>query len=441
MSLFPVYEFGDPALDRWLDRSPAFNPDQVSSVTRIIAEVQREGESAVARHTRQFDSPLLENIFVQPDEFNVEIDPEDAASLDVAIERVRDFHHTQFGVITNDWEDLGDGTYGWRTSATESDDPGFEGQRLLPLERVGVYVPGGLAEYPSSVIMNVIPALEAGVKTVVVATPPRQDGTLPPAVLYVLKQLGVSTVLKAGGASAVAAMALGFEGFPRVDKIVGPGNSWVTEAKRQLWGTVGLDGYAGPSEVAVYVDDPDYVAFAAVDLLTQVEHAPDNVGMLLAPTRELLDKVEEEARRLLQDSPRRQTMEQALHDHGVAVVASESQAVETINRFAPEHLSLVTDNGPALAMQIRNCGCVLIGPYTPQSCGDFVSGPSHTLPTSGSARFGSPVNVQDFLKFQSISLLTAEDLALLDPHVARLGQIEGFPMHGQGASVRLDSSD
>lgn len=433
----PILEHGDPALARWLDRSPIFDPAQTAAVAQTIAEVKAEGAPAVLRATHQFDAHELQDLFVQPQEFQAEISNEDADAIDFAIERVRDFHHLQFEVITTDWEDLGDGTYGWRTDATEAEETGFEGQRLIPLARVGVYVPGGRASYPSSVIMNVVPALEAGVKDIVVATPPRPDGSLSPAVLYACKQLGVTTILKSGGAAAVAALALGFEDFPRVDKIVGPGNSWVNEAKRQLWGTVGLDGYAGPSEVAVYIDTPQYAAYAAADLLTQVEHAPDNVGLLIAPNRSLIDEVLTQANQFLEGDARREDIEKALREQGVAVIANEHHAVELINRFAPEHLSLITDDAPALAGQIRNCGCVLIGPYTPQSCGDFVSGPSHTLPTAGAARFGSPVNVNDFLKIQSISMLTQPDLAHLNPTVQTFGKLENFPQHAQATKIRL----
>ena len=383
------------------------------------------------------DAPELNDLFVQEEEFNVEVTTEEADAIDFAIARVQEFHHLQFEVITHDWEDLGDGTHGWRTDVTDDEDTGFEGQRLIPLSRVGVYVPGGMASYPSSVIMNVVPAQEAGVQDIVIATPPRQDGSLSPAVLYACNQLGVKTILKSGGAAAVAALALGTETLPRVDKIVGPGNSWVNEAKRQLWGTVGLDGYAGPSEVAVYIDNDEYAAYAATDLLTQVEHAPDNVGMLLSTSQDLLDKVLAETENQIQAAERKDTLTEALKNHGAAVVATQEEAVEIINRFAPEHLSLITDNAPALTGQIRNCGCVLIGPYTPQSCGDFVSGPSHTLPTSGAARFGSPVNVQDFLKFQSISMLTQADAKHLAPTVEAFGKMEGFPAHAFGTTVRL----
>lgn len=437
MSLVPIFKAGDPGLNKWLDRRPAFDAKQVAEVANIIANVQDNGEEAVLKYTRQFDAPDLNNLFVQPKEFQVEVTNEEADAIDFAIARVQEFHHLQHEVITHDWEDLGDGTFGWRTDVTDEEDTGFEGQRLIPLSRVGVYVPGGMASYPSSVIMNVVPAQEAGVEDIVVATPPRKDGTLSPAVLYACNKLGIQNILKSGGAAAVAAMALGTENLARVDKIVGPGNSWVNEAKRQLWGSVGLDGYAGPSEVAVYIDNEEYAAYAAADLLTQVEHAPDNVGMLIATSEELLQSVLSHAETQIQETERKETLQQALKNFGVAVIANDQEATEIINRFAPEHLSIISEDAPSLAGHIKNCGCVLIGPYTPQSCGDFVSGPSHTLPTSGAARFGSPVNVQDFLKYQSISMLTQADVSHLAATVEAFGKMEGFPVHAFGTTVRL----
>lgn len=442
MSLLPTFNFGDAGLNPWLDRSPEYDPEKISVVSQIIADVKLRGIDAVREASQKFDSPGIENVLLDCSELPSPdaLTPEQKAAIDHAIERVTEFHETQFSVMTSDWEELGDGTFGWRTEATTSDEPGFEGQRLLPIQRIGVYVPGGQATYPSSVIMNVIPAKVAGAKSIVVATPPQQNGTLASAVVYALQQCGVEQVILCGGAAAIAGLAFGWDGFERVDKIVGPGNSYVTEAKRQLWGTVGLDSFAGPSEVAVYIDNAEYAAFAAADLITQVEHAPDNVGMLLAANEEVLQAVLMEAETQLTRLPRSQFIREALAKKGCAVVASEHGAIQIINSFAPEHLSLITDDAPSLALQIQNCGCVLLGPFTPQSCGDFISGPSHTLPTSGAARFSSPVNVADFLKFQSISLLNYEDLEILNPTVQEFGKMEGFPGHAYGTQVRINYS-
>lgn len=439
MNLMERYEFGNSRLSRWFNRRPAFDPGLAVTVSRIIGEVEKEGADAVLRHTRQFDAGLIDSIFVLPEEIDsAAVSPEDLGALELAADRIRDFHEVQLSTVTDGWEELPKG-WGWRMDAIEeAEDTGFEGQRMLPLQSVGVYVPGGKGTYPSSVLMNVIPAHVAGVERIVVCTPPREDGTIDPAVLVACRIAGVDQVIAAGGASAIAFLALGDSKFDRVDKVVGPGNTYVNEAKRQLWGAVGLDSYAGPSEVAVYADGSCAAELSAVDLLTQVEHAEDNVGMLICKGQRVADLILEACGRLLAGSEREDVMRAALRDHGVCVVVdSVDQAVSVINKFAPEHLSLHCDNAGWVAQQIVNCGCVLIGPDTPQAAGDFVSGPSHTLPTSGAARFGSPVSVLDFLKVQSVSSLARGDLDALSPVVERFGAMEGFAMHGRGGSVRL----
>lgn len=423
-----------------MNRRPKYDAQLVSTVASIIAEVERKGIQAVARQTRRFDAPELSSVLVTEEELaEASIPPQFYDAIQISIERVRDFHEVQLATLTEGWDELDLG-WGWRMDAIEdSDDTGYEGQRMLPLSSVGVYVPGGKGTYPSSVIMNVIPAQGAGVKRIIVATPPRADGTIDPAVLVACRELEVDLVVKAGGASAVAVMALGCEEIERVDKVFGPGNAYVNEAKRQLWGSVGLDSYAGPSEVAVYADGECSPEASAVDLLTQVEHAEDNVGVLICRSQDVADSVLAAVENLLAGADREQVMRTALSDHGVCVIVeSDEQAIEMINAFAPEHLSIHCANAAGVAQGVVNCGCILIGANTPQSAGDFVSGPSHTLPTAGSARFSSPVNVLDFLKVQSVSMLTASDLAELSPTIERFGEMEGFPMHGWGGSVRGD---
>ncbi|MDI9639483.1 histidinol dehydrogenase [Kamptonema cortianum] len=431
--------YGSPEANPWLDRQPAFDSALTTGVSKLLAEVKSDGESAVLRHSRDFDAPGLESVWVSKEELeSAQVPDEQLDAIRFSIERVRDFHETQLGVVTHDWEKLDFG-YGWRTDATEVDDTGFEGQRMLPVASVGIYVPGGQASYPSSVIMNVVPAQVAGVQRIVVATPASQDGRIADAVLVACRELGITEILKAGGASAIGALAFGWPGFDRVDKIAGPGNKYVSEAKRQLWGTVGLDSFAGPSEVAVYVDETSQTKLAALDLLAQVEHAPDNVGVLIATSRMVADRILGDVSYLLRDHPREDVMRTALERHGVCLlVENDDQAVEAINRIAPEHLSLHNERATEVAMSVVNCGCVLIGPMTAQSCGDFVSGPSHTLPTSGAARFDSPVNVQTFLKFQSISMFTREDAEYLAETVGVFATMEGLPMHGHCATGRIE---
>lgn len=440
MNLLPTYAFGDKRLERWVNRRPKYDPQLVSTVASIFAEVEREGLEAVARQTRRFDAPELNSVIVTEEELrSASIAPQFFEAIQTSIERVRDFHEVQLSTLTEGWDELDLG-WGWRMDAIEdAEDTGYEGQRMLPLSSVGVYVPGGKGTYPSSVIMNVLPAKVAGVERVIVATPPRADGTIDPAVLVACRELEIDLVIKAGGASAVAVMALGCAEFARVDKVVGPGNSYVNEAKRQLWGSVGLDSYAGPSEVAVYADGACSPEASAVDLLTQVEHAEDNVGVLICRGQHAADSVMAAVEQLLNGAEREQIMRSALRDHGVCVVVeSDEQAIEIINAYAPEHLSIHCADAGKVAQGVLNCGCILIGPNTPQSAGDFVSGPSHTLPTAGSGRFGSPVNVMDFLKVQSVSMLTQSDLAELSPVIERFGEMEGFPMHARGGTLRLE---
>lgn len=462
MSICPTFQFGDSKLDRWLNRAPAFDPAIITTVTEIIQQVRQNGAEAVLANARQFDAPNLENLFVSEKEiWAAEIPEHQAEAIRTAITRVREFHEVQLGVITTDWEELERG-WGWRTSATEREasaeaqtvkvgpfsipnpqasgtiESGMLGQRLLPLERVGVYVPGGKANYPSSVIMNVVPAQIAKVSEIIVATPPQNDGSIHPAILFTCRELGIKNILKCGGAAAIAAMALGMDGLPRVDKIVGPGNKYVNEAKRQLWGSVGLDTYAGPSEVCVWALEDADPLFAAADWLTQIEHSEDNVGIVVAMSDKMAKDIIASADIQSLAAPRRETLRRALATEGcVVVVENAEQAAEIINRFAPEHLSIIGSQAEGHVSSIQNAGCIALGYHTPQSAGDYVSGPSHTLPTAGAARFGSPVNVQDFLKFSSLSMLERDDLEMLASVIEAFGEMEGFPTHAQGASIRL----
>ncbi|MCU0316568.1 MAG: histidinol dehydrogenase [Fimbriimonadaceae bacterium] len=439
MSLVPILTPNDD-LSRWRKRRPRQDQSLVENVSRIVQEVESEGAAAVLRHTRQFDAPDLGSIWLSKYELHSASIPAEALdALRTAIERVRDFHEIQLSTLTHDLQELELG-YAWRTDVTDDDETGFEGQRILPLQRVGVYVPGGQATYPSSVYMNVIPAQVAGVEEVVVATPPGKDGKVPEAVLVACRELGIEKILLAGGASAISALAIGWEGFERVDKIVGPGNRFVNEAKRQLWGSVGLDCYAGPSEVCVVVDERANPEQAAYDLLTQIEHAPDNVALLIGTSRETLTEVLDKAESILQTAERREIMTTALQEQGCVVWVSDlDEAIGLVNDFAPEHLTLMVEDPGSWVPKIRNAGCILMGSHSPQALGDYVSGPCHTLPTSGAARFASPVSVSDFHKIQSLSMLSASDLAVLAPIAENLAKLEGLPLHGQAGIQRLQS--
>jgi histidinol dehydrogenase len=465
MSLLPILKQGDPALNVFLNRRPAFDAAASVLVAEIIKKVETRGEEGVLEFVRTYDAPGLTDLWVSEQELSgAQIDAEHWAAMRHAIDRIREFHETQLGVITEGWEEL-EFCWGWRTTAVEHEveskpntmelgpfkipmpdqqgdsgpvGSGMLGQRLLPIERVGVYVPGGKASYPSSVLMNVIPAQVAGVEEVILATPPDQNGKIPEAVLVACRELGITQIMKAGGAAAVAALAVGVSGRNPVDLLVGPGSTWVTEAKRQLWGRVGLTAYAGPSEVCVCaLPGCDSVA-AAADLLAQLEHSDDNSGLLIAFSDAQLKEIHDSISVMLGVAPRRDLLRTALSQHSASVVVSTiEEAAQIINRYAPEHLALLGDDPADILPLIRNAGCIALGTHTPQSAGDFASGPSHTLPTSGAARFGSPLNVQDFLKYQNMSALEPRDLKHLDPIIQAFAQMEGFPAHGQASTVRL----
>jgi len=435
-----------------LARGVRFEESVAQVVADTIADVRSRGDAALLESARKYDAPGLESIFATRPEMDEAMPTTDQAfAIDHAIERVKAFHERQLEALTKGWTEhefesveerrldgqprhhVGNHRWDWNMALV-----GHLGQRLQPLRRVGIYVPGGNASYPSSVVMNVVPAQVAGVNHVVVATPARKDGSLSPAVLYAARYCGVAQIVKVGGAAAIAAMALGTESVAKVDKIAGPGNRYVNEAKRQLWGSVGLDGYAGPSEVCVMVDETSNARFAAADFLTQIEHAADNAGFLVSTSeskaREVLDEIE----RQVLGAPREAEMRRAMKDEGAAItVGSLDEACEIVDLIAPEHLSISTGDPDLALSKVRNAGCVLMGEWTPESAGDYCAGPSHTLPTSTAARFGSPVSVLDFLKLQSVMKLTKEELAELAPTIASFGDMEGFPTHANGARIRF----
>ncbi len=418
-------------------------------VEQIVADVRQRGDAALLDSARKFDAPNLQSIQVTSDEISEAVtSPETLAALRVAADRVRSFHQAQAGTLYagGTSSEKGLGRHGvntvwntaWNPDALELGKE-FLGQRWMPVSSAGAYVPGGNATYPSSVLMNAIPAVVAGVDQVFVTTPAGKDGNLHPAVLTALRLAEVDKAFKIGGAAAIAALALGTESVPRVDKIVGPGNRFVNEAKRQLWGQVGLDGYAGPSEVCVLADDEANEEFAAADLLTQVEHAPDNAGFLVCLSRGKLDAILAAAERQLKGAPREETMRAALAGASLAIVARDlEEAIDIVNAIAPEHLTLAVAEPEKAMLKVRNAGCILLGEYTPESAGDYCLGPSHTLPTSGAARWQSPVNVLDFLKLQSVVRMTREGIQPLIPTIEALAAIEGFPAHGFGATVRWE---
>lgn len=426
----------------------------VAVVAEIIQDVRKRGDLALLDSARKFDAPSLANLFATQQEIDEAMPLADHAfAIDHAIERVQAFHQKQLESITAGWQKhdfqsveerrregqprhhVGNHRWMWNSA----NDPSMLGQRLTPLRRVGAYVPGGNANYPSSVIMNVVPAQVAGVNHVTVTTPARKDGTLSPAALYAARYCGVAQVAKVGGAAAIAGLALGTETIAKVDKLVGPGNRFVNEAKRQLWGSVGVDGYAGPSEVCVLVDETTHARFAAADFLTQIEHASDNAGFIVSTSESKVKEILAAIENQLEGAPHAESMREAMASQSAVIIARDlGEACEIVNLIAPEHLSVAVYEPEKAVDLIQNAGCILIGEWTPESAGDYCAGPSHTLPTATAARFGSPVNVMDFLKFQSLIRMSERECSDLAATIEAFGSMEGFPAHGYGAKVRFE---
>ena len=398
-------------------------PDEVTA--RILADVRQRGDEAVLEYTRRIDGVELEQLAVTREEIEAAwaaTPSELRQALRLAMERVRDFHRRQ---PLSSWMD-------WR------EDGGALGQMVRPLERVGVYVPGGRAPYPSSLIMAVVPAQVAGVREIFVASPPRRDGTVAPAILAAAKVAGVDRVFKVGGAQAIAALAYGTESIPRVDKIVGPGNIFVIAAKRQVFGEVGIDQLPGPTETMLIADEGANPTWVAADLLAQAEHDPLASAILLTPSLDLAQEVQAEVERQMQKLSRREIIAQSLTSRGgIIVVKDLEEAVRLANEYAPEHLCLLTKDPWALVGRIENAGGIFVGEYASEALGDYVVGPSHIMPTRGTARFSSPLNVWDFVKITSIFAPSPAESQRLTRAGIALAEAEGFTAHAEAIRRRV----
>jgi histidinol dehydrogenase len=349
-----------------------------------------------------------------------EVSPELVAALKLAAERIRAFHGEQKSSLGRGFSSQG------------------VGQLVRPLERVGVYAPGGIAPYPSTVLMTAVPARVAGVGEVILATAPKDGGTVPAPTLVAADIAGVSRVFRVGGAQAIAALALGTKTIPRVDKICGPGNIFVVIAKKLLYGEVDIDGLQGPSEVFIIADgeaDPEY---CAADLLAQAEHDPLAQVVLVTTSQPLASEVNREIERQMEDLPRSATAAESLKDRGkIVVVASIEEAIVLANLYAPEHLCLMVEQAGAYVDRISNAGCIFVGGRSTVALGDYVAGPSHVLPTGGTARYGSPLNVADFIKFMSLIDFEAADLRELGRAAVTIARAEGFEAHARAVEKRL----
>ena len=395
-------------------------------VEHILQAVQERGDEALKEFTAIFDGPFLDSFLVTEEEIDAAVaavGPDFMAVLEEAADNIRTYHERQ---VETTWMDT------FR--------PGVRlGAKFTPIQRVGVYVPGGTAAYPSTVLMDIIPAHVAGVPSIAVFTPPRKDGSVNPYILAAARIAGATEIYKAGGAQGVAAAAFGTESIPPVFKIVGPGNAYVAMAKRLVFGTVGIDMIAGPSEVGVLADDTANPVWVAADLLAQAEHDARAAVFLVTPSRALAEKVEAEVRLQLDELPRRDIAAPSIEQYGKIFVTKDmNQAVEVMNLIAPEHLELDTADAEALAGDIVNAGAIFIGPYTPEPIGDYFAGPNHTLPTMGTAAFSSPLGVYDFVKRSSLLQYDKEAFEAVAEKVMAFANVEGLQAHGLAVKRRID---
>jgi histidinol dehydrogenase len=417
-------------LTNMLKRSPDSYPEQEAIVSAILADVRENGDKAVFNYTKKFDGADIsaENFIVTEEEEKEAYEKVDPALIGVirkAISRIRTFHEKE------------------RQKSWFMTEEGMVlGQKVTPLSRVGVYVPGGKAAYPSSVLMNVIPAQVAGVPDIVMCTPPGKDGKVTPTTLVAAKEAGVGTVYKVGGAQAIAAMAFGTESLPRVDRITGPGNIFVALAKKAVYGHVSIDSVAGPSEVTVLADETANARYVAADLLSQAEHDEMACAILVTTSMRVAEEVSAEIDGFLETLSRRDIIKKSLDNFGRILVADTmEEAVRAVNEIAPEHLELVTRDPFLLMTEIKNAGAIFIGEYSSEPFGDYFAGPNHVLPTNGTAKFFSALSVDDFIKKTSIIYSSGEALRALHEDVETFAKAEGLTAHANSIHVRFEEED
>ncbi len=411
-----------------LKRSPNNYSQYEATVNEIIENVKANKNQAIFDYTLKFDKFQLteENIKVTREEIDEAYTLMDAKLVEVikkAAENIRAFHMKQ---LRNSWFDA-------------KEDGTILGMKITPIEKAGVYVPGGKAAYPSSVLMNVIPASVAGVKEIIMTTPPGKDGKVNPGTLVAADIAGVNTIYKVGGAQAIAAMAFGTETIPKVDKITGPGNIFVALAKKAVYGYVSIDSIAGPSEVLVLADETANPRYVAADLLSQAEHDELASAILITTSEELAQKVSEEVDKFTAVLSRKEIIEKSLENYGYILLAENmEQAIETTNEIASEHLEILTKNPFDVMTKIRNAGAIFLGEYSSEPLGDYFAGPNHILPTNGTAKFFSPVNVDDFIKKSSIISYSKEALEKLHKDIELFAESESLTAHANSIKVRFE---
>ena len=421
-----IEEFDKLSPEQILNRDIQAEEDVSAAVDEILAEVRRRGDAALRDYTRQFNDADLTDLAVSPEEIEAAwsaLDGDFRTTLELAAENIRRFHEQQV-----------------HRNFVLTDRPGMVlGQRYTPIEKVGVCVPSSPVAFPSTILMSVIPAKIAGVREIVLVTPPDETGAISPTALAAAKIAGADRIFKLGGAQAVAALAYGTETVPRVDKIVGPGGVFVATAKRRVFGQVAIDMIAGPSEILVVADGKSDPAWVAADLLSQAEHDTHAAAVLVTDSRPLAEAVQSEVERQLAELPRRDIARKSLEANGKILVTKDlAAAVEAANRIAPEHLELCVDDPFALLPLVKNAGSVFLGRHTPEALGDYFAGPNHTLPTSGTARFSSPLSVDDFVKKTQFIYYTREALAEAAPRIADFAEREGLHGHARSALSRME---
>jgi histidinol dehydrogenase len=415
---------------RWLDpadvpRTGGIDIEVLGVAQRIIDDVRRRGDEALREYTAQFDKAELSDLRVSDDEIEAavaEVGDEFRSAIATAALAIEDFHRRE---IRQSWFTTVEGGV-------------LLGQQINPIARAGIYVPGGRACYPSSVLMNAIPAIVAGVEEIAMVVPPDADGRVNPYTLAAAAEAGVTEIYKVGGAQAVAALAYGTASIPRVDKITGPGNAYVTAAKKLVMGDVGIDMLAGPSEVLILADETAEPMFVAIDLMAQAEHDPRAATYLVTTDEDLPGRVELALRELLAASSRADVIERSLTDNGVVIVCPDIDvALDAANTIAPEHLEVQMAEPFELLGSIRNAGAIFLGPWTPESVGDYVAGPNHVLPTGGTARFSSPLSVDDFVKKSSVLSYSLQALEADGATIMTIAEAEGLEAHAAAVGLRL----
>lgn len=418
-------------LEDLLKRSPNNYGKFEDAVAEILAKVKSEGDAALFDYTRQFDKVEIsaETIQVTEEEIREAYELVDPSLIDVirkALVNIRSYHEKQK-------------QNSWFTSETNGT---MLGQKVTPLEKVGVYVPGGKAVYPSSVLMNVVPAKVAGVDQIIMTTPPGKDGKVNPSTLVAAKEAGADVIYKVGGAQAIGALAYGTESIPKVDKIVGPGNIFVALAKKAVYGHVSIDSIAGPSEILVLADETANPRYVAADLLSQAEHDELASAILITTSEELAEKVDEQVKGFVEVLSRKEIIQKSLDNFGYILIAQNmEEAIEAANAIASEHMEIVTKNPFEVMMKVRNAGAIFIGEYSSEPLGDYFAGPNHILPTNGTAKFFSPLSVDDFVKKSSIIYYSKEALKKIHKDIEQFAASEQLTAHANSIAVRFENEE